>query len=63
MADKGDRHHLLNWTTGIITSTVSAIAVLTTLIIICCQYIGVNAYTEKNKEIYEGIIYKVSKGE
>lgn len=46
-----------NWTTGI-----SAVVLVIMLFILCCQHINVDAYVEKNKEIYEGITYKVTSG-
>lgn len=46
-----------SWTTGI-----SALVLVIMLFFLCCQYINIDAYVEKNKEIYEGIAYKVTSG-
>lgn len=43
------------WTFGL------SLAILVIMVfILCCQYIGIDAQVEKNKEIYEGIKYKVT---
>lgn len=46
-----------SWITGI-----SAVVLVIMLFILCCQHINVDAFVEKNKEIYEGITYKVTSG-
>lgn len=41
---------------------VSAIVLAIMIVILCCQYIGVDAMVEKNLEIYNAIEYKVTSG-
>ena len=49
-------------TSGWITAVVSGIIMVIMIIAIACNYIGVNARVEKNKEQYNAITYKVESG-
>lgn len=49
-------------TVGDLITGISAVVIVFMLFILCCQYVNVNGYVEKNKEIYEGITYKVTSG-
>ena len=49
-------------TAGALTTVISAVVLAIMTIILCCQYIGVDAQVEKNKEIYHAIEYKVTSG-
>ena len=44
------------------TIFVSSIVLVIMIVILCCQYIGVDARVEKNFEIYNAIEYKVTSG-
>ena len=47
---------------GWITAVVSGITMVIMIIALVCNYIGVNARVEKNKEQYNAITYKVESG-
>lgn len=47
---------------GWVTAVVSGIIMAIMIIVFACDYIGVNAQVEKNKEQYNAITYKVESG-
>ena len=47
---------------GWVTIVVSGIIMAIMIIVFACDYIGVNAQVEKNKEQYNAITYKVESG-
>lgn len=47
---------------SLITTLVSGIVLFFMIIILCCQYIGIDARVEKDFEIYNAIEYKVTSG-
>lgn len=47
-------------TCGVISSIFSAMAVVISVVILCAQYIGIDAKVAKNLEIYNAIEYKVT---
>lgn len=49
-------------TSGLVTVVVSGITMVVMIVIFACDYIGVNARVEKNKERYNAITYKVESG-
>lgn len=49
-------------TVGNLITGISAVVLVIMISILCCQYINLDAYVEKNKEIYKAIEYKVTSG-
>lgn len=47
---------------GLVTVVISGIIVVIMIIVFACNYIGVNAQVESNKERYNAITYKVESG-
>lgn len=56
------QNHYTIKSSGLVTVVISGIIIVIMIIVFACNYIGVNAQVEKNKEQYNAITYKVESG-